>query len=258
MAKIYSHSKIQSYEQCPLKFKYRYIDKFRPDIEKTIEAHLGSAVHDTLEWIYNQVKAGKNSPKIEEVIIYYQNKWEESFSEDIEIIKEGMTAKDYFNKGIKFLVDYYNKYYPFKDGTLECEKKIFLNLDNFGEYKIMGYIDRLVFNEETQEFEIHDYKTANNLPTKERVEADRQLALYSIAIKNLYGNYKTKLIWHYLSYNKRIDSRRTDIELERLKEDTLKKIKEIESSQSFPPNPSILCHWCEYQKRCPYFESKFE
>ncbi|HKL24103.1 MAG TPA: PD-(D/E)XK nuclease family protein [Candidatus Nanoarchaeia archaeon] len=258
MAKIYSHSKIQAFEQCPLRYKYKYIDKHKPDIEKTIEAHLGSSVHDTLEWVYNTIKEGKNPPTIDEVIIYYQNKWKENFSENIAIIREGMTYEDYFNKGVKFLVDYYNKHYPFKDGTLECEKKVFIDLDNFGDYKIIGYIDRLVFNPETQEFEIHDYKTANSLPTKEKVEADRQLALYSLAIKNIYGDYKTRLVWHYLSYNKRIDSTRENHELENLKKETLEKIKQIESSQSFPPSPSILCNWCDYQKRCPYFKSKFE
>ena len=256
MAKIYSHSKIQSYEQCPLKYKYKYIDKFPPDIEKTVEAHLGSAVHDTLEWIYNQAGAEKNPPLVDEVINYYKNKWEENFSNNIAIIKQGYTFEDYFNKGVKFLIDYYNKHFPFKDGTVECEKKVYLDLDEEGEYKIMGYIDRLVFNEETQEYEIHDYKTANSLPTKERVEADRQLALYSMAVRKIYGDYKMRLVWHYLSHNKRIESWRGEYELTKLKKDTLEKIKQIESSQSFPANPSILCHWCEYQKRCPYFQSE--
>ena len=58
---VYSHSKLSTFEQCPLKYKLRYIDKIKPEIEKTIEAHLGSSVHDTLEWIYNSVK--ENSEK---------------------------------------------------------------------------------------------------------------------------------------------------------------------------------------------------
>ena len=31
--------------------------------------------------------------------------------------------KDYFNKGIQFLADYYQKNCPFKDGTIECEER---------------------------------------------------------------------------------------------------------------------------------------
>ena len=53
---VYSYSKLNTFKQCPLKFKFRYIDKIIPKIERTIEAHLGSVVHETLEWIYKQVK----------------------------------------------------------------------------------------------------------------------------------------------------------------------------------------------------------
>ena len=35
MAEIYSHSKLSTFEQCKLKYKYRYIDKIKPDVEQT-------------------------------------------------------------------------------------------------------------------------------------------------------------------------------------------------------------------------------
>ena len=49
---IYSHSRLSTFEQCPFKFKLRYIDKIIPEIENTIESFLGGIVHETLEWIY--------------------------------------------------------------------------------------------------------------------------------------------------------------------------------------------------------------
>ena len=39
MVMIYSHSRLSTFEQCPFKFKLRYIDEIEPEIEKTIEAH---------------------------------------------------------------------------------------------------------------------------------------------------------------------------------------------------------------------------
>ena len=57
----YSHSKLCTFEQCPLKYKLRYIDKIKPVIEKTIESHLGKVVHGTLEWIYNSVKENQKT-----------------------------------------------------------------------------------------------------------------------------------------------------------------------------------------------------
>jgi len=247
---IYSHSKLSTFEQCPLKFKYRYIDKIIPEIEKSIESHLGSIVHDTLEWLYTEIKKN-NLPTIDQIIVYYSTKWEENYNPEILIVKKEFTIKDYFNKGVQFLLDYYTKHHPFKDNTLEVEKKIIFNLDEEGEYKLQGFIDRLVHNLETGEYEIHDYKTASYLPTQEKIDGDRQLALYSIAIKELFGQDKEVcLIWHYLAHNTKIVSKRTNEQLNQLKQETIELIKQIEETTEFPSNKSVLCDWCEYKSMC--------
>lgn len=251
--KIYSHSRLKTHEQCPFKFKLRYIDKIKPPIEKTIEAHLGSSVHAALEWLYTEVM-NRHVPEIEELINYYAVKWQDSYTDDTIIVKKEMTQKDYFNKGVKFLTDYYTKHCPFSDNTLEVEKRILIDLDSDGKYKIQGFIDRLVYNPETGEYEIHDYKTANNMPFKEEIENDRQLAIYSLAIKEIFGHdKKTLLVWHYLAHNQKITSQRTDSELLDLKNEIIESIKKIEAATEFPTKKSQLCNWCEYKPYCPEF-----
>ena len=247
---IYSHSRLNTFEQCPLKFKYKYLDKISED-KTTIESHLGSVVHATLEWFYLLVKE-KRTPSLDDVVKYYAEKWEQDFSPDIKIIKKEFTLKDYFNKGVEFLINYYTKHKPFDDNTLEVEKRILIELDEKGIYKIQGFIDRLAFNLETNQYEIHDYKTANSLPSKEQVEKDRQLALYSIAIKELFGHEKEViLIWHYLAHNQKIISKRTNEQLQNLKKETLELIEQIEATKKFPPYISKLCDWCGYKSICP-------
>lgn len=251
MPKIYSHSRLTTFEQCPLKFKFKYIDKIIPKTEKSIELHLGSSIHNALEWLYTEVKQGK-IPTIEGLIIYYSKTWEKYYKPEILIVKKNLTPEDYFNKGVEFLVVYYLKHKPFDDNTLEVEKKIIIELDEQGEYKIQGFIDRLSYNLQTEEYEIHDYKTANTLPSQEKVDKDRQLALYSIAIKELFGKEKeVRLIWHYLAHNKKIHIKKTNQQLEELKKEVLELIKKIESTIEFPANKSILCKWCEYKSICP-------
>jgi len=253
---IYSHSRLSTYEQCPLKFKYRYLDKIIPEIEKTIELHLGGIVHDTLEWLYQQKKENK-IPTIDELILYYAEKWENTYDPKIRIVKKNLTAKDYFNKGVQFLLNYYTKHKPFEDNTLEVEKKIIIHLDMEKNYKIQGFIDRLSYNLETEEYEIHDYKTANNLPPQHKIDNDRQLALYAIAIKELFGkDKKICLVWHYLAHDLKICSRRTDEQLEQLKKETIELIKKIELTTKFPSSKTILCNWCEYKTMCPQFGGK--
>ncbi len=253
---LYSHSKLSTFEQCKLKYQMKYINKLKPDFEKTIESHLGTCVHDSLEWLYAEVLRGK-VPSLDQLVLKYQEIWGESYNEEFSIAKAGMKEENYFEKGIKFIVDYYIKHQPFNDGTIALEKRIYVELHPDFPHKIMGFIDRLVLNPKTGEYEIHDYKTASTMPDKEKVEADRQLALYSIAIKQTYGADKPVLLtWHYLNHNMQIFSRRTDKQLEELKEDIMNLIRKIESTKEFGANISKLCEWCEYNKSCPVFGKK--
>jgi len=251
MADIYSHSKLSTFEQCRLKYKFRYIDKIKPDVEQSIESHLGKMVHNTLEWLYKRVKE-KELPTLDEIIMYYSKDWQDKFKPNFVIVKREFTAEDYFNKGVEFLINYYTKHQPFEDGTLELEKKVFFNLDAEGKYCIIGFIDRLVYNLEKQRYEVHDYKTANSMPRQEDIDTDRQLALYSIAIKELNGyDEEVMLVWHYLAHNKKVESQRTNEQLSQLKQKTIDLINEIQSTTNFPPNKSVLCGWCEYKSMCP-------
>ena len=249
--KIYSHSKLSTFEQCKLKYKFKYIDKIIPEIEKSIEAHLGSSVHNALEWLYKQIQQGQ-VPSLDDLIISYIEFWQRDYTQEMVIVREGLTEKDYLEKGLKFLIDYYQENKPFTDNTIELEKKIMIDLDEENEIKLVGYIDRLVHDLEKGILEIHDYKTANSQPRENHGENDRQLALYAIAIKENFGEDKeVKLIWHFLAHNRKIISTRSNEQLKQLKEETLALINEIENTTSFPPNKSALCEWCEYKDICP-------
>ncbi|MEM0465131.1 MAG: PD-(D/E)XK nuclease family protein [Candidatus Pacearchaeota archaeon] len=257
MAIIYSHSKLSSFEQCPLKYKFRYIDNIEPEIKQTIEGFLGNRVHDTLEYLYNEIKKDSRVPELDEIIKFYNNLWYQEYSEDIKIVNENMNVEYYYNLGIKFLIDYYFSNRPFKDNTIATEMKITVSLDSEEKFQIQGYIDRLVHHKDTNIFEIHDYKTGNFLKSQEELDKDRQLALYSLGIRDMFPEAKdVLLIWHFLAFNKKIISKRTIEELEKLKQDTILLINKIENAKNFPAKPSCLCKWCEFQKICP--EVKFE
>ena len=246
----FSHSKLQSFEQCPYKYKLKYIYKIKPDIPKSIESHLGSATHDALEWLYIQVLENK-IPELDEVIAKYIETWQKDFSDKILIVKKEFTHQDYFDKGIKFIIDYYVKHTPFDEGTLETEKRIWVKLEKNYPHKIIGYIDRLSYNKETKEYEIHDYKTAKWLPDQKKLDQDRQLALYSIGIKQLFGEqHNINLIWHYLAHNKQVESQRTPEQLEQLRQEIINQIKTIETKKTWNTNKMILCNWCEYKTMC--------
>ncbi len=255
---VYSYSKLETFEKCKLKYKFRYIDKIIPDIPKSIEAHLGTIVHASLEWLYNKAME-KEIPSITDLIEYYSEKWIQEYSPDFLIVNKDMQVEDYFGKGTEFLINYYLKHQPFQDNTIATEKKIEFNLDEEGSKKILGFVDRLTENLENNEIEIHDYKTANTIPQRQEIEKSKQLGLYSLAIKELFGkDKKVCMIWHYLAHDVKICLRKTNEELEKLRQDTIQTIDEIEATKTFPPSPSRLCDWCEYKNICPTFNNHQE
>lgn len=200
------------------------------------------------------MKNGKTF-ELDEVIQHFVISWNNDFTNSIKIIKPDLNLEHYFNKGIKFLINYFMKHKPFKDNTIATEKKVFVNLDNKGEYKLIGYIDRLVHNRDLNILEVHDYKTSSSIKSQQELDNDRQLALYSIAIREEFKDAEdVHLIWHFLDFNQTLTSKRTSEQLEYLKQELIDLIIKIESTTDFPPNLGCLCNWCEFQSKCQEFQ----
>ncbi|MAG39085.1 hypothetical protein CMO90_03260 [Candidatus Woesearchaeota archaeon] len=254
---LYSHSRISTFEQCKLKFKYKYIDKLKPEIKATVEAFMGSRVHDTLEKLYVDLKYQKNPTK-EDLLEFLESEWKKQWTDEILIVKKEYAKENYLDMAKKFVSDYYNHYKPFDQATtIGTEIRVHIKLDEYGVYQLQGYIDRLDSKEEV--YEVHDYKTASTLMTQEYADKDRQLALYAIAIKELYKDAKkVNLIWHYVAFDKEIISERTDEQLSELRAITIDAIKEIESCRDFPSKVSTLCGWCEFKPMCPEWKHQYK
>lgn len=254
---MYSHSRLSTFEQCPYKFKLKYIDKVEAEIEESIEAFLGSRVHETLEKLYKDLQFQKLNTQ-DELITYLKAQWMQHWSENIIINRKEYTADNYLKMAEKYISDYYQRYHPFNQTKIiSIEERIVIDLDESGSYKLQGFIDRLDEKKDGV-YEIHDYKTNSKLPLPEYIKNDRQLALYSIGVKERYPDAKDiRLIWHFLKFDKEIDSTRTNDELESLKKETVELIKDIEKSETYPTNPSILCNWCEYKPMCPQWSHLF-
>jgi putative RecB family exonuclease len=247
---VYSHSKLSCYEQCPQKYKLQYIDKVETEVEQSIEAYLGVRVHETLEKLYRDLGYQKVNT-LDELLEFFHSEWKKNWDDSIVIVKEEYGPENYLKMGEKFITDYYNKYKPFDKGkTIALEERILITLDDAGEYKLQGYIDRVMETEEGY-YEVHDYKTNSRLPLPEYLQNDRQLALYAIGIKERYPDVKdVRLVWHFLAFDKEVDSTRTNEELEALKKDVISLIEKIESDEKFEAKPSLLCDWCEFKPIC--------
>ena len=263
----YSVSQIQVYLQCPLKYRYRYVDKIpTPEFVETTDTLLGTLVHESLQNLYNNINIFKTPSKEEFIADYYnlRTKKEREMAENWwEILNHhsDLMIDDFKRRWEFYLSRYYDKHTPFKDiQVVSTEKQISFQLDEWINF--LWFIDRL--DKVWDTFVINDYKTNKNLPTEEKDQYVEQLTLYWLWIQQKYAKYfknlKAKLYFLHFDIEDEWDI--TQEKLDEIKNKYLDIIKEIEqkklqyamwSKKLFEANQSSLCSWCDYQTICPLF-----
>jgi putative RecB family exonuclease len=256
MNNIYSYSRLEAFRQCPLKYKYQYIDGIKRKT-KSIEAFMGSCFHKAMELLYKDIRF--KLPAASELVDYYNEQWDDGYSDDITIVKKQRIADDYRKIGIEAINSYYKRYYPFRQSrVLGIEKAFVFNLDNDGKYRFRAIIDRIGQAEDSV-YEIHDYKTSSSIFDQQQADRDIQLALYQIALEKMWHDVeKVRLVWHFVAFDKEVISFRSSQQLESVLSDTRNLIDKIESTKSFPHNESALCAWCSFQEICPVRKHLFK
>lgn len=248
---VCSHSRLSNFENCPKKFEYRYILEI-PAESEGIEGFMGKRVHEVLERLYLAVERG-HVPSLEQVIRRYRLLWDEHYdAERIRIVRRENPPKFYRINGERCLTAYYRRHYPFEgDETLGIEHRVEFPLDEAGEYRMQGVIDRVVRARDGA-LEVHDYKTSARTPPQTVIDRDRQLALYEIGLRQeLNEQGPVRLVWHYLQHDRICTSTRSTEQLQSLRKKTTDLIDRIREESDWEPRTGPLCRWCEYSQRCP-------
>lgn len=236
----YSHSRVETYKQCPRKYKYQYILKYprKENYDANNPLWLGTALHEGIQ-------VGKQEG-IEEYKSHYPlldtNNWNE-------IIK------------LEMVIDKCVELLPKSDEILiELEIKN----DNF-----IGYIDYLVKVADGV-YDLYDFKYSNNIDNY--LESD-QLHLYKYYLETQHPNIKIRDTYflfapktfirqkkseNIFQFRKRLKDTLNSMDAKLVKVDfDINKVKEfeetchkIENATDFPKCESKLCQWCDYQEEC--------
>lgn len=262
----YSFSRIQTYKQCPLKYRFKYIDRIKDqDFTLTADLLLGSAVHYALEKLYEEVSNFKSvdEQKLLEFFYSYWNSEVESLEASGEwlLVRDGTKEEDFQLRGEEYLKTYYEKYSPFDQiKVIDTEANVSFTLDE--DVSFTGFIDRLDKDGDT--FIINDYKTNKRLPTENKESMKEQLTFYGIGVKEKYGKYfkKMKAKLYFLHFDIEDTWEITDGLLQEVTEKYRWLVKEIEAKKSkfiagdkdvFEVTETPLCRFCEYVSICPLF-----
>jgi len=245
---VYSHSRLSVFEECRLRYRLKYVDRVRRDLEG-VEAFLGSRVHEALESLYRDVIAGR-VPPLEEVLDRYHRSWEAQWHGAVLVVNPSLAPEDHRRAGEECLRRYFRRHAPFRaDQTLGVEVRVAVDLPEGP--RIEGFSDRVARDPDGW-LAIHDYKTSTTLPSQADVDADRQLALYQAGVERLWpGAPGVRLVWHYLRFDERLVSVRSREQMAGTLAEALRRIREIEAEERWEPRVSRLCDWCPYWDLCP-------
>jgi len=248
----FSHSSLSSFEQCPAKYKFYYLEGIEKPHE-SVESFLGRRVHESLEFLYREVGDGKML-LFDHINDHFRNSWEMEWHEHIVIVDPKLKPRDYFQIGEQCLAWYFRTYRPFRESVEGIEMEIVFKLADDDEFEMKGIIDRL--DRKDGKLEIHDYKTSKRAMTQAAAGKNRQLALYQIGVQNLYDDVKeVDLVWHFVRTGDTVRSRKSPQQIDELKTSIRGLVHKIEERVAkggpFLPRPMPLCNWCYYWEECP-------
>ena len=238
-----SHSSVSTYQQCPQKWKFRYIDKV-PEKPKPFFS-FGKSVHSGLEYLFSQLDKG--IPQIDDVLRTYKEGW----------IHEGYETpaqeKWFFEEGQRILKGFYVKHKDDHKFVLKVELKFSIDIEGV---PMTGFIDR-IDRTASGGLAIIDYKTGKAFD-RSRVRKDPQLTLYQIACRQVLEKKVDSVTLYHLNSLTPITVSAHSQTLEKEVRNTVVESARGISHQRFDPKPERhgYCRWCDYLQICPAFSKE--
>ena len=249
-----SKSAFESYQTCPLQFKFARVWNCRPT-GKNNTLHRGTAFHDAVAVAGDPGPGGLNNVhELKYLKKILDDQWDKTQYLNSPKSEEALAKKD-----IKEMLGVYQKWTksnPNKVVGTEVEFKMKL-----GGKNVIGYIDRI---EQTPQGDYHliDYKTGGKNKKPDPVE-DLQLNLYSQACKNgikdkhgktlvKAGTLPKKAILFYLEKEPGYQIYEYDVtegQVKKVMQELEKLVKRI-NKKEFDATPGYHCRWCDYRNIC--------
>lgn len=188
-----SYSKMNTFNRCPQKYKYRYVDKYLPeDYVKPKNMVWGSFMHHLLEQYLKCIKRGCNTPvRLTTYPLDTVNTYCEQHPEvdDYEIRDEVTTI---FRNYVIENWWYDTRYLEVVETEMQFEVTIYTPEGEDSGMSLMGYIDAIVRDSETGDLYIMEHKTtANSIESRtQNLLLDNQVSLYCLALQQLGYNVK--------------------------------------------------------------------
>lgn len=237
-----SFSKVDAYQQCPLKYKYQAVDKL--PTPPTPHLSWGSSLHAALEWFWDRKLP--EPPSADELAAALYDRWDDTGFAD-------MSRRDkigWYRHAQDVLRRHQAQHAPSYRPAAAVEQ--WFDVDLGDRVRVRGFIDGVMPTGDGG-FGIVDWKTNRRAKTRAQVETSLQLALYALAARDLWGRDPD---WVALEFV--VPGIRVEVPIERIDVDAavaeVHRVAAAIRAGRFSPTPNRLCGWCDFRDICPAFE----
>ncbi len=233
-----SPSKIQTYEECPLQFKFQHV--LRVPTPSKPYFGVGTAIHIVAENMTKMQKEGK--VPTEKIALEILDKQWDTSSYRNQRTKETQD-KDKSKEMVKTYLEWAEKN---PNTPVDVESKFKIKLNNV---TISGKIDRVDMTPDG-EYEVIDFKTGYAYKTKNTIKEDVQMNIYALGTEKLYGKLPKKTSLFYIKDNKLVPHFIEEEKLNEFKKSLSGKIESI-FNEEFDAKPEFRkCGRCDYASIC--------
>jgi len=236
-----SYTQIALYQSCPLCYKLQYIDGLEPKDKWYFS--FGTTLHLCAEYFF-KVRVPP-PPSLDELLQFYEASW---LSEGYESAEEEARYRDY---GREILSKFWEIHRADFRVPVAVERRFYADIEGV---KLRGLIDR-VDKLDSGGLSIVDYKTNQELFTRDDLETNLQLTLYQLAAEQTWQLPVDRLTLYHLRSNTPCScASRSEAQLDEARHLVLEVAENI-AAERFPAIENQYCP-CDFSEYCPYYRQK--
>ncbi len=248
-----SYSAISTYQQCPLKYYFKYIENL-PEESVSSSLVLGGAIHAAAEFHYNQLMIGNPSPNHDTLLAVFWDEWRDR-AEEAEIRFGKKEDSNTIGKlADRVLQAFADSDIANPDGHILGAEEQLRGVLVPGVPDLLARIDLIVETEDA--LTITDLKTSRSRWSGNQADdSAEQLLLYSELARQLAPQKTLRLEFAVITKTASPSVERWPINhdatrIARTKQIIRRVWKAIETGNFFPAPSPISCGGCPFRKPC--------
>ena len=234
-----SESKAKTFRECQLKYRYKYVDRFKEEAKNKDALHFGSYIHKIFEDGYKATDTA-------------------TLTTIAENLKKDYSFSKSYNPKIKICIENFLRFNASLAETVSTEFVYEVVYDEKYDIKLNGIIDRVIKGREGG-YLVIDYKTSKRELSELDLYQDKQMQGYAYAVhKKMNVPLSEIVVAHYYPItNNFVTVKYSPAQIKNYLKDKVEAVWKIRKmkKEEFKAMQNQFCNWCGYKPLCPEFNA---